>query len=89
MSDDNVSVNDSLTPPVPQTDPAKDPTQERIQGFLTGYGDLVKEHGVDFASYPVFVPDGQGGFKIIVQNTPVDIKNQPVRSPLDKDFIAK
>lgn len=69
--------------PVPETDPAKDPTQERIGKFLEAYGALVKEHGVDFASYPVFVPDGQGGFKVIVQNTPVDIKNQPQKSPAE------
>lgn len=66
---------------VPQTDPAKDPTQERIQDFLTKYGELVKATNIDFATYPVFVPDGQGGFKVIVQNTPVDISNQPKKSP--------
>jgi len=76
---DEVKVDDTI--PAPQTDPAKDPTQERVQGFLADYGELVKKHNIDFASYPVFVPDGQGGFKVIVQNTPVDISNQPKKSP--------
>lgn len=69
----------------PVTDPVKDPTKERIAAFIDAYGALVKEHGVDFASYPVFVPDGQGGFKVVIQNTPVDIKNQPTKSP----FVAQ
>lgn len=77
MSDSTPEV----PPVVPQTDPAKDPTQERIQDFLTKYSELVKETNIDFASYPVFVPDGQGGFKVVVQNTPVDISNQPKKSP--------
>lgn len=81
MAEDNVSVDDSIPATVPQTDPAKDPTQERIQAFLAAYGALVKEHDIDFASYPVYIPDGAGGFKTIVQNTPVDIKNQPKKSP--------
>lgn len=55
--------------------------QKRIADFIDAYGALVKEHGIDFASYPMFVPDGQGGFKIVVQNQPVDIANQPVKSP--------
>ncbi len=77
-------MDDSLppVPPItPETDPAKDPTKERVDTFLSEYGELVKKHNIDFASYPVFVPDGQGGFKVIVQNTPVDISNQPKKSP--------
>lgn len=74
-------MDDSIPAVPPITDPAKDPAQERVQGFLTKYGELVKETSIDFASYPVFVPDGQGGFKVIVQNTPVDISNHPTKSP--------
>lgn len=81
MADDKVEANDSIPAVVPETDPEKDPTKERVQDFLTKYGELVKETNIDFASYPVFVPDGQGGFKVIVQNTPVDISNQPKKSP--------
>lgn len=61
-----------------------DESMERKTAFLSEYGELVNKHKVDFASYPVFVPDGQGGFKVIVQSTPVDIKNQPQKSP----FVA-
>lgn len=62
--------------------------EERIkkgEAFLKEYGELVQKHQMDFAAYPVFVPDGQGGFKIVVQSTPIDISNQPKKSP----FIAK
>lgn len=57
----------------------------RVTDFIKEYGELVSKHKVDFATYPMFVPDGQGGFKIITQSTPVDISNQPIRS----DFMAK
>lgn len=59
--------------------------QKRVSAFMEGYHALVKEHQVDIASYPVFTPDGQGGFKTIIQSTPVDIKNQPTKSP----FVAE
>lgn len=55
--------------------------KQRVDVFYKEYGDLVIKHNVDFASYPVFVPDGEGGFKIVVQSTPVDIKDRPVKSP--------
>ncbi len=61
--------------------------ERKVKGeaFMKAYGELVTEHQIDFATYPVFIPDGQGGFKIVVQSTPVDISNQPKKSP----FIAK
>ncbi len=59
--------------------------QTKNAEFLKEYGELVTKHQRDFASYPVWVPDGQGGFKTIIQNTPVDIKNQPKKSP----FVAE
>ena len=61
--------------------------ERKVKGeaFMKEYGELVEKHQVDFATYPVFVPDGQGGFKIVIQSTPIDISNQPKKSP----FIAK
>ncbi len=61
----------------PQTPEAK----ERIDTFVKEYGELVDKHKVDFANYPMLVPDGKGAFKIIMQSVPVDITNQPVKSP--------
>jgi hypothetical protein len=57
---------------------------ERSNAFLAEYGELVKKHNVDFASYPVFVPDGAGAFKVVIQSTPVDISGNPKASP----FVA-
>lgn len=49
--------------------------------FLEKYGELVKETGIDFAAYPVYIPDGQGHFKTIIQSTPVDVSKQGLKSP--------
>ena len=67
---------------------SEDQTNERAQEFLTKYKALVDEMQIDLATYPVFVPDGQGGFKVIVQTTPVDITNQPKKSPFVADAQA-
>ncbi len=67
--------------PAPETE--KTPEEllnARVQEFIKDYGDLVQKHKIDFATYPMFTPDGQGSFKIITQTTPVDIGNQPIRS---------
>lgn len=67
-----------------QTNPeekAANDLNERVGSFVKEYGELVAKHKIDFASYPVYTPDVQGGFKVVVQNTPVDISNQPVKSP--------
>lgn len=55
----------------------KNETNPKLQEFLDKYKSLVDEMSVDFATYPVFIPDGHGGFKIIVQTTPVDISKKP------------
>lgn len=54
--------------------------EERAKDFIKEYGELVKKHNIDFATYPQFVPDGQGGFKVIIQNSPMDVtpKEEPV-----------
>lgn len=73
-------MTDKPTDAVTQED-----VKKRGDEFFKRYKELVDEVGIDFASYPVFVPDGQGGFKIVVQNTPVDTRNRPVKS----DFVVK
>lgn len=52
---------------------------KKIDEFLEEYGKLVKRHNIDFATYPMFAPDGNGGFKIVCQTTPIDL------STLQKD----
>ncbi len=65
-----------------------DEQKQKAQKFLNAYGELVKEHQQDFATYPVFIPDGQGGFKIVVQSTPVDISKMK-DTPIESTLIAK
>lgn len=59
-------------------------TETPQEAFVRKYGELVKETNFDFASYPVFIPDGNGGFKIVIQTTAIDVSNQPKKSP----FVA-
>lgn len=55
--------------------------EKAVQAFIDAYGALVKEHNFDFAAYPVWVPDGNGGWRTVIQQTPIDVKDQPKKSP--------
>jgi len=58
--------------------------------FLKEYGELVEKHQVDFATYPVFVPDGAGGFKVTMQSTPVILTPKPAaEEPVESTFMEK
>lgn len=62
------------------------PFEERKKSFqewLTGgaYKSKMDELKCDLYSYPVYVPDGQGGYKTVIQTEVVDIADQPIRSP--------
>lgn len=59
---------------------------EKINKFLEGYKRLVDEHNVDFITIPMFIPDGQGGFRIVVQSQAIDKDDLRVEA---KDFIQK
>ena len=59
--------------------------EEKQQDFLDKYHKLVEETGMDMAIYPVYIPDGNGGFKTTIQQTVVDMSKQPKPSP----FVAK
>jgi len=59
--------------------------QKKLEAFLEEYKALIQKHNIDFAHYPMYIPDGQGGFKTIIQSTPVDMSTMPKESP----FIAK
>lgn len=55
--------------------------QKRSQDFLKDYGELVQKHKIDIAAYPVYMPDGKGGFITTIQQSTVDTTNAPYRSP--------
>lgn len=55
--------------------------KERIDAFLADYGKLVEKHRVDFINYPQWMPDGTGGWKMLVQTQPTDTTNLPKPSP--------
>ncbi len=58
-----------------------DDAKERIEGFMKEYQELTQKWKVDTATYPMFIPDGQGGFRVVLQSSPVDISKAPVKSP--------
>ncbi len=67
-----------------------EPTQEskdRVEAFMKAYGELTKSSGCDFIAYPVFIPDGDGGFKVVVNQQPIDTTNRPTRS--SEEFVPK
>lgn len=59
--------------------------EEKQKDFLDKYGKLVDETGMDMAIYPVYVPDGKGGFTTTIQQTVVDMSKRPKPSP----FVAQ
>ncbi len=45
-----------------------------IEKFLKEYGELVRKYEVDIMSIPQFLPDEKGGWRLVVQSQPVDLK---------------
>ena len=62
--------------------------EAKLKDFISEYGKLVEKHQVDFANFPMFVPDERGGFRVIIQSTPIDLEEQK-KAQLDKAFIGK
>ena len=85
MSDKKAHKGEAPQPTAAPTQPDPAEVQKRSEAFLKDYGELVEKHKIDIAAYPVYQPDGQGGFKTVIQQSCVDTTNQPYRSP----FTAK
>jgi len=47
--------------------------KEKQEAFIKEYGELVTKHNLDFAYYPAYVPLPDGGFKTIIQTTPIAV----------------
>lgn len=67
------------------TTEAETELQGRVDAFIKEYKELVQKYKVDTLAFPMFVPDGQGGYKVIINQQPIDITDQPTASP----FVAK
>lgn len=78
-------------PEAPKTEEQlkQEDVQVRSAAFVKEYGELVQKHGIDFATYPVCtpIPNSPGYFGLVMQNTPVDVRNQPVKSPVQNNDI--
>lgn len=64
------------------TDEQKQDSQQRQEGFLKEYGDLIEKYDYDFISFPMFVPNEKGNFETYIQNQAVDKKYRPVPSTI-------
>ena len=62
-----------------------EPFEKRKEKFMewlsTGYKAKMEELGCDMMSVPLYVPDGQGGFKTVVDTSVVDVSSRPIKSP--------
>lgn len=65
------------------------PFEERKKAFFewinTEYRSKMNELQCDMYSYPLYVPDGQGSFKVVIQTDVVDISNSPMKSPFQTE----
>lgn len=86
MDNDQKPLADvSMAEQVPTPEQEQEERNNRINAFVQEFGELVAKHRVDFAAFPVYTPDGNGGFRTTLQHTPVDVSKQPVKS----NFIAQ
>lgn len=66
-------------PPVIDSEVGQEPNKAQL--FLADYKLLVEKHGMDFANYPMYVPNEKGEFITKIQCTPVDISKKAQPSP--------
>lgn len=68
--------------------PINEETKGRIDAFMQEYGQLIEKYKVDFIAYPVWIPDGNGAFKMVIQQQPVDTTGRGgIKSP--DEFVPK
>lgn len=68
----------------PLTEEQQKDINERVEGFRTGYLELVKQFEVDFVSYPQYQQQADGTYSTIPTLTVVDKKYLPqqgIKSP--------
>ena len=54
---------------------------EFLEFLKTVYREKMVELQCDMMSVPLYVPDGQGGFRVVIDTSVVDISNSPMKSP--------
>jgi len=47
--------------------------EQRKEEFVKEYGELAKKHNMDFANYPIYVPNEDGSFKTMIQTVTVEM----------------
>lgn len=55
---------------------------DRKSAFIKEYGKLRQKYQMDFASFPMWVPEKEGMFVTVMNTDVVDQKYRPVKSPL-------
>ncbi len=54
---------------------------QRKTEFLAKYKELIDQYKVDWMSFPMFQPNEQGKWDVIINTQLADTSNQPVKSP--------
>ncbi len=58
-----------------------DEFEKKKAEFLEKYKALIDEYQLDFASFPVLVPNAQGVFEIRINTDVIDTAHRPIKSP--------
>lgn len=56
-------------------------TEKRSKEFWEEYKNLIEKHQMDILPYPQFIPDNEGGWKLVVRMQLFDKR--------DESFVAK
>lgn len=46
--------------------------QKRAEDFFAEYKKLSEKYGIDLISFPSFVPDNEGGWRMVIKTQPID-----------------
>lgn len=61
--------------------PFEERKEEFKQWLMVEYRQKMTDLGCDMYSYPLYIPDNQGGFRTVIQTDIVDVSNSPIKSP--------
>lgn len=60
----------------------------RMEAFMGEYAALIEKYNVDIFSFPVWVPDGNGGFTTVLNKQPI-VTDRPRSTPSPEEFVPK
>lgn len=52
----------------------------KVVAFMKEYKELTEKHKIDFATFPVWQPSGDGIFQCVIQSVPVSTEMMGIKS---------